>query len=728
MSVDEEARRRAAKVLAERLATPEGLREARRLQAEGRLAELLPPPRTTNALGGGGESKDDAEPATAPPPKRRREPIGIWQPREVEGDLAFVRPDPLPLGDHYSSRRILRPKRSELPLRVVLFGESAAAGYLYAPHLTPAMVLEAQLQAAGGAESFEVLDLARTNERLPIQPDVLVLYAGNNWNLLETPEVSAYAPSIAARLDFAEALRSGGLAGAARRAEERVREIAEGCFDSVALIAHAVGIPVVLVVPEVNLADWETRQPTTWLPADGIARWYGELERCLEHLERARWEDAQGRAREMIDLDGGACATSWRLLARAVQGLGDLEAAAAACRREIDAAPYATLAFLSAPQAGSSTRRFLLEKAAEHGWLAVDLKEAFARASGSPLPGHRLFLDYCHLSSEGMAIAMASVAAEVIEVSGLLEGSGQSYDPDAILRAAPLAVPPQVEASARLGAALHTAHRHLPVGPKRPLLRYWLESAVEADPGVLEALQDLLRMRTAPLPAILTAAQRKNFDSPYRLLLQHGLRWEHLDADLLLALAEVLGRHGIPAREELDLRLVTGFRPTSAGIDLTEPPYLWEPLERFFPDVMSFDDLPPRGYLRSPWPESSFCLIGDGESDLEIEATVRLPPLPGGAARRTGEVVLALDGKPYASFEATERWTRSPVHIEAAALHRGLHRLTLRWPMPPPVEDGNGPLRAAIERLEIGVSADLHPVFGEVYSLVAAARSGPAKP
>ncbi|HYN20325.1 MAG TPA: hypothetical protein VE078_05155, partial [Thermoanaerobaculia bacterium] len=72
------------------------------------------------------------------------EPISIWQP---DGDV-WVRPDPLPLGDHYATRKVLRKKQAELPLRVVFFGESVAAGYLYAPHLTPAQVLEEQLWAA----------------------------------------------------------------------------------------------------------------------------------------------------------------------------------------------------------------------------------------------------------------------------------------------------------------------------------------------------------------------------------------------------------------------------------------------------------------------------------------------------------------------------------------------------------------------------------------------------
>src|SRR6185503_20679168 len=173
---------------------------------------------------------------------------------------------------HYATRRELRRKRAELPLRVVLFGESAAAGYLYAPHLTPAQVLEAQLRAAGGEGAFEVIDLARTNERLDtmvaaiaaslqINPDLWVIFAGNNWNLLETPEVSPYASSTEARRQFGEAFEERGVAGPLAVAAAALRARAEDAFTAVARMAREVGIPVIVVVPEVNLADWETRQP-----------------------------------------------------------------------------------------------------------------------------------------------------------------------------------------------------------------------------------------------------------------------------------------------------------------------------------------------------------------------------------------------------------------------------------------------------------------------------------
>ncbi len=278
--------------LAEILATPEGLRTARLLQAAGLLG-----------------APSDPEPRPVP---RFPEPISIWQPREVDGKTVFVRPDPLPLGDHHASTPVLRPKKSLLPLRVAFFGESVAAGYLYAPHLTPARVLEAQLRAAGGTDHFEVIDLARTNETLPslaatvraslqINPDVLVLFAGNNWNLLETPEVSPYAPSVAARQRYGQALREDGIAGPIGLAAERLRQAAEAAFGDIAELAWAVHIPVVVVIPEVNLADWETRQPPVWLGGDDTGRWHALYAEAIERLDQ---KDFAG-AIESVQSDAG---------------------------------------------------------------------------------------------------------------------------------------------------------------------------------------------------------------------------------------------------------------------------------------------------------------------------------------------------------------------------------------------------------------------------------------
>lgn len=698
-----DARKHLARELAARLATPEGLRTVRLLEAAGLVNAPVSP----------------TEPR--PIPKGPR-PISIWSPREVEGEPAFVRPDPLPLGDHYAAPKILRPKKSELPLRVCFFGESVAAGYLYAPHLTPAKVLEAQLRAAGGEGNFEVVDLARTNERLEtlvetvqaslqINPDVLVLFVGNNWNLLETPGVSPYALSVPARQRYAQALREG-ISGPLRLAEEELRRSAEGVLDTIALIARTVGIPIVVVLPEVNLADWETRQPPVCLPGNGTARWHSLYQDALARLDRKDFSGAAETAREMLALDGNTCSSTFRILVRATQGIGDLEEALRAARAEVDASTYANLCFLAAPQAGTLSRDLLREAARRHGFFSVDLPTVFAEHTGSPLPDRRLFLDYCHLTTEGIEVAMAAVAAEVLTLSGMIE------DPvDWRNLLSTLAISPEAEATARLGAAIHTAHRLLPVSEKGEILEYWLEAALDASPGIEEAMLDLVAARSAPCPAVLTAAQQRNLSSPYRLLLQHGWRWEHLDADVIQAISNVLERRGHSAWVEIVRRLLEGHGLREEGTDLSNPFYLWEPLERFYPEVMTLEDLPRRGTLRSPWPETSFCLIVDGTRDVEIEPTIRLPLAGSEPGNRWGKVRVTVHGAQAGSVEATERWTRTPLRIGRDLFRPGLNRLAFHWPAPTPA--GDDPLRTALERLELGIAADLHPVFGEIFSLIA---------
>lgn len=684
--------------LADLLATPEGLRTARLLQAAGLLG--------TSPL-----------PAPSPLP-RLPEPISIWQPQDRDGETVWIRPDPRLLGDHFAATKVLHRKKSELPLRVGFFGESVAAGYLYAPHVTPARVLESHLQTIGGAANFEVVDLARTNETLPslaetvrttlqIQPDILVLFIGNNWNLLEMPEISPYAPSVTARQRYGQALRDG-IAGPVRLAKERLRAVAEANLGAIAEIAGLIHVPVVVVIPEVNLADWETRQPPVWLEGDGTARWHALYAEAVERLGREDFSGALATAEELKELDGGACSSTWRLLARAEIGLGDFAAARRSCRAEIDAAPYATLATLSAPQITNLARELLREAARRHGFFAVDLQEIFAADTSSHLPDRRLFLDYCHLTLEGIQVAMAAVAAEVLNLSGMIE---ETQEWKALLPHLPApAISPEAEATAHFGAAIHTAHRLLSTSAKGPILEHWCEAALDASPGIEAAMLDLIAARCAPCPAVLTAAQQRNLASPYRLTLQHGWRWDHLDADLILAIRSVLERRGRPVTEIIDRLLLEHLAVQPEGTELLDPIYLWEPLERFFPEVMDLEDLPRHATLRSPWPETAFCLICHAERDIEIEITLRLP-------FGDGTVRLVVNGADVGIMEGGPRWGRTLVRIDHRFLRRGLNQLTLRWPMP--AVHGEIAIADVLERLEIGVEGDLHAVFGEVFSVMA---------
>ena len=698
--------------LAGLLTQPDGLRVARLLQNAGLL------------------DRDQETPVDAETNRTETEdtprPISIWQPQEIKGETVFVRPEPLALGDHYATQKRLYPKRTGHSCRICFFGESAAAGYLYAPHLTPAQVLQGQLAAVAGPGSYEVIDLARTNETLhsltatveqslQLSPDMLVIYAGNNWNLLETPHVSPYVPQVRARQQYAEALRTDGIQGPIDLGARELLHKVGRTLAQIDRIAHSASIPVVLVVPEVNLADWESRQPVPWLPGDGTARWYTLYERAVRWIEDSKWREALAAGHEMLELDGGTCPTAYRILARANEGLGQMQAARAACQAEIDSTSYATFCFLSAPQATTMAVQVQRRGARYHGFSCVDLPEVFAQYTGTPLPGRRMFLDYCHLTAEGIHVAMAAVTARVLALSGT---AGDVTGWQALLRALPVPqVAPQVEATARFGAAIHSAHRLLSLDRKPALLEHWCERALDASPSIESAMTDLLTARCAPCPAVLTAAQARNYASPYRLTMQHGWRYDYLDVAVIEAICVALERRGRPVRDKVDEMLLAFQRIGQEGVDLAYPPrYYAEPLEQFYPELMAFDDLTQRATYRSPWPTSSFCLICDGTQDLALDLTARLPAIEGWPESRSGPVRISVNRQPIGTLRAYERWTRQTLPLARDRLKRGLNRVTLRWPAAPPV--GTAALQAAVARLECGIEADIHPVFGQVFSLL----------
>jgi hypothetical protein len=229
-----------------------------------------------------------------------------------------------------------------------------------------------------------------------------------------------------------------------------------------------------------------------------------------------------------------------------------------------------------------------------------------------------------------------------------------------------------------------------------------------------------------------------------------------VDAEVVEAIVASLERHGrAAARAEADALLIARRGIRAAGTDLLDPPYyLWEPLERFYPDVMSFEGLPRPATLRSPWPETALCLICGGKDDVTLEITARLPlppsPTPGepfrpedgnrppaaspggfedpatrsrrepAAAQRHRTLRLFVNGSPAGTVPLRESWSRPLLRLPRHLLRPGRNRLTLHWPAP--ATPGGLALAAALARLDEGIAADLHPVFGELYSVVASPR------
>ena len=642
-------------------------------------------------------------------------PIQIWRPRKVDGGLVFVRPEPGPFSDHYATRRRISAAKPRGTTRVCLFGESVAAGYLYAPHLTPARVLEAHLRSVAPGKAFEVLDFARTNETLDnlvptveralqVDPDLLVLWTGNNWNLLETPECSPYFPSAEGRARYARALRKGGLAEVAEWSARRLLEHASEALEEIMVLVGSRDLPVVVVVPEVNLGDWENRQPTPWLGGQDIRTWHRHYCAGLAALDQGDAPGALEHATAMLRLDGWSGPAGYRLMSRARTRRGDGAGAALAARAEVDNALYATQALLGSPQAGSLVQALLRTFAERHGLPLVDLPRQFGEYLEGALPDRRLFLDYCHLTYEGMRLAMAGVTAAILQVSASGEATprwqvllDQLPEPD---------VSPPVHATAFLGAALHTAHRMSAVTPSQPLLEYWCERAAAASPDALRAMRHVLAVRASELPEFMTRAELDNQSLECPLTPQHGWRYAHGDVALQQAIRAVLARRGVVVEPPPVPPL------PDAGLELTDPRHVGNPLDCFYPYLMPESSALRRAYLRFAWPEAHFHFALPGPRPLRLEVTVRAPDT---TSTHPLTATLRVNDDAVVALPVDASWSRHTVELEADRLRGGTNHIALAWPYPD--LDGASALQRAIARLERNQDADVHPVFGEVSSV-----------
>ena len=79
--------------------------------------------------------------------------------------------------------------------------------------------------------------------------------------------------------------------------------------------------------------------------------------------------------------------------------------------------------------------------------------------------------------------------------------------------------------------------------------------------------------------------------------------------------------------------------------------------------------------------------------------------------------MLRVEGARIGAIDLSERWRRLPLRIAGRHLRPGLNRVTIEWPALPNAAIGERALAHAIARLELGRDADLHPVFGELFSL-----------
>lgn len=342
----------------------------------------------------------------------------------------------------YSRRNIVfATEKAPGSFRVFCLGGSASAGWPHPASESYSATLEQALRRSTPRRSIEVINVSAHayaayrvrllfDRVLEFEPDLLVLYTGNN----EFLEKRTYLPArehldpvlaIANRSAAVRLLRSGivrlffpdNVLASARREHvayeqwSKVRRVAltlredPAQFEQVkahyaltveAMVREAAarGVPVILVSVPVNLRDWQPNVSTHGLVGDSLTRWQTAFRAGRRALLQGDADAARERFEEAVALAPQHADSHYRL-ARSLERTGDAPRALAHYRRanDLDRNPFRALSDFN-------TRLRAIAARHPNAYLA-DAEAAFLAASAPRAPGFGLFLDYVHPTRQG---------------------------------------------------------------------------------------------------------------------------------------------------------------------------------------------------------------------------------------------------------------------------------------------------------------------------------------
>jgi hypothetical protein len=647
------------------------------------------------ATTGAGTATDAATPSAGLPTD---DTVGVWR----RTDDALVR-DPERRDEWRYWADLERIALPDGRRRVVLLGESAARGYFFDPTHTLATLIEEAVGGISGLGDVDVVDLARTNathhdlERAARQaallaPDALVVFAGNNWHNLDlTPDQMQL---------LAEALRTSGFGAARALFHDMALDQASRTLDELAAAARTADAPVTLVIPEFNLADWHDERSLVCpvLPGEDSRTWLELRERAQEHLARGEYEQCADVARQMERLDGGAGHVGARLLADALAGRHPEDAERAlVTAKDTVVSPFT----IHSPRVLSAVQEEMRRKAAEHGFLVVDLPKLLRTAADDRMPGRRHFMDYCHLTYEGLALTAAASAARLADQLGAPATTVEELLPG-LTRPAPAAL-----AVAHFLAAVHNSH----YGQPAQILRHHLDTALSLDPAVAVHLENYLDYQTRIAPHWMCASYERSAQVPelarYLVVSDTRLTGKLADHELREAMVEALEAIDIPTAKRYEDLLISEHAREETDL-LADAAQAATFRERMATGVGRRT-----AFLRAADLTSEFHLVADDPTDTELSITWRLPA----GDTDTDTVQVAINGTHLNTQSLGTGWRTTTLTVPAGLLHRGRNVVTIAWPLR--AVAGDRLLADAAACLERGETPSSFPAYGHLFACVA---------
>jgi hypothetical protein len=687
MSVPGPADRRVVTELARLFAKPDGRRLLHLLAYAGRTTA-------------GNNTEALRRIAAAPLPDLRTTRgvrVGIWE-QEGPGEApAFARRTDLEPAELWSPVERIPPKTPGRR-RVVLLGESVARGFFHDPHFNPAMCLRRMLGTAMG-EEIEIVDLARIDvgivqlltlckSALVLEPDAMVIWAGNNWHPGgATGEAEAPAGSLR--------LREQRRASAIKSLMDDSLHSLVTTFTAALASLPTRGIPVLFIIPEFNLGDWrDTTTGPALCSAEESIRWMDARDEAQAAVAAGDAERAVQLGHRLLEIDRGSTPAGCYAVADASLLRGDVAEARRWLRQSRDVSLWWPRCFSSTTYA--AVRRHLVEAAPACGLQLVDLTARFEIDAPDSLPDRRIFHDYCHLTEEGTRVCTAYIAERLLP---LLGGPAMSAER---LAALDQGVPADVLAAVNMVAAVYNSDND----QSPSVVEHHLTNAVTLHPIGPALVELFLDFRIRRAPAMLCDSLERMIDA-IPLTVYHLIRGigrnaheKSLNVSLIDACARALAAVDESAPLRIERLLLAEYGASTRTVDLLEPNATHNPYLR----QMTRGRL---GFFRAFDRTSLFRLICDMVRPVTLNLTCRCPD-----SRDPRTFAVRVNGHLVSSVAASSRWRRESVVVPEQLLRVGTNDIVIEWPAPE--WDLDRWIDESVELLEANIIPEVSPVFGQL--------------
>ncbi|MGV8001661.1 hypothetical protein QPK14_05805 [Photorhabdus temperata subsp. temperata] len=643
--------------------------------------------------------------------------IGTWHPAKIDGEITFIRREQSDSIFWESSRQKLMVGKAAGVKRVCLIGESAALGMFFSPHTTPAKTLAHLLNQHSNIE-WEIIDLARScmnagglletcKASLQLQPDYVIILAGNNWF---SDVLFEHDAPLERRKNYANVLANSGPNGIAVEYREKLEENAEILINKIEVISRESSAEFIFALPASNYADWERKTPLHWLGHGKTAEWYELYRNASQAIMNRQYVEALALGLNMIDIDGGIAATSNRIVANSLIALNRAEEA----KSYLDAECSYSLMYdivTSFPGTPSFVKERIIQQ--NVGIKIIDLEYYFSKYLGTSVLDDSLFVDYCHMTPEGFKIAMAPIAEWLMNYG--------KDKPDAnwevmARKTIELDVSSYDLAVSYFYIALYNSHINRPLNEvvERERIVKLFEKAVQYSAKILDVMELYVKARSCEKGAgfSLSRAGQKLLElvnSPLDFPVAQTS--PGADAQTIDAICEIFDKHGRNGKALKEFYQKSYIDQLKHGIDLTEPQYIDRVSAvirvSIDPEVNTRRSLP---YFKSWWPTSSFTLITSGNHDLNMEITSRVKKYI-----EESKVRILINGELLAKIEPSSAWSHHKLIIPGSLTKPGFNTITLEWPKL--AQDEEKEVLNISSRYNKGLKTEIFPVFGELFSL-----------